>query len=101
MYNRLELNGEVNKYSLPFERDVSKDPSFEEMRHVVVTKKMRPQLEQHSNESEYEQVNLFVFHYFTQYLLLIYVLADIEFTSHLDCWMLDGNPFGSIIITEH
>lgn len=62
MYNRLELNDELNKYSVPFEKDVSKDPSFEEMHNVVVTKKMRPLLKQHSNENEFGQVSFFVCH---------------------------------------
>lgn len=57
MYNRLELNGESSTYSVPFERHVSKDPSIEEMRHVVVTQKMRPQLKDYSNNDHFEILN--------------------------------------------
>lgn len=56
LYNRLEMNGEKMIYMIPFENDVPKDPSFEDMRKIICEQKMRPPLEKHLEENEFEPV---------------------------------------------
>ena len=45
-------SGEVNEYQLPYFNLVSHDPSFEEMRKVVVGQKMRPCIEKRWRNDE-------------------------------------------------
>ena len=44
--------GEVNDYQLPYFNLVSHDPSFDEMRRVVVGQKMRPSIEKRWKNEE-------------------------------------------------
>ena len=45
-------SGEVNDYQLPYFDSVSHDPSFEEMRKVVVGQEIRPMIEKRWKEDE-------------------------------------------------
>ena len=45
-------SGEVNDYQLPYFDSVSHDPSFEEMKKVVVGQEIRPKIEKRWKEDE-------------------------------------------------
>jgi len=54
--NRIELQGHLNPYQLPYYSVTSPDPDFEEMRRIVAIGNIRPEIEQHfssNNVSEF------------------------------------------------